>query len=75
MNMSKTLVITNDFPPRPGGIQTFVHGLIEGLDPNDVVVLSSKYKGWQEFDKKQKYPVFSHDTEMLLPTKAVGNHL
>ena len=74
MNMSKTLVITNDFPPRPGGIQTFVHGLIEGLDPNDVVVLSSKYKGWQEFDKAQKYPVFRHDTEMLLPTKAVGDH-
>jgi phosphatidylinositol alpha-1,6-mannosyltransferase len=74
MNMSKTLVITNDFPPRPGGIQTFVHGLIEGLDPNDVVVLSSKYKGWQEFDKAQKYPVFRHDTEMLLRTKAVGDH-
>jgi phosphatidylinositol alpha-1,6-mannosyltransferase len=74
MNMSKTLVITNDFPPRPGGIQTFVHGLIEGLDPNEVVVLSSKYKGWQEFDKAQKYPVFRHDTEMLLPTKAVGDH-
>jgi phosphatidylinositol alpha-1,6-mannosyltransferase len=49
--MSKTLVITNDFPPRPGGIQTFVHGLIEGLDPNEVVVLSSKYKDWQEFDR------------------------
>ena len=72
--MSKTLVITNDFPPRPGGIQTFVHGLIAGLDPKDVVVLSSKFKGWQEFDAQQLYPVFRHDTEMLLPTKAVGDH-
>jgi len=72
--MSKTLVITNDFPPRPGGIQTFVHGLIEGLDPQDVVVLTSKYKGWQDFDKQQKYPVIRHNTEILLPTKAVGDH-
>jgi len=72
--MAKTLVITNDFPPRPGGIQTFVHGLIEGLDPTDVVVLSSKFKGWQEFDKLQKYKVFRYDTEMLLPTPAVANY-
>jgi phosphatidylinositol alpha-1,6-mannosyltransferase len=72
--MAKTLVITNDFPPRPGGIQTFVHGLIEGLNPEEVVVLSSKFKGWQEFDKLQKYKVFRYDTEMLLPTPAVANY-
>lgn len=72
--MSKTLVITNDFPPRPGGIQTFVHGLLNGLNPDDVVVLTSKYKGWQDFDKVQKYKVFRYDTEMLLPTPAVTNY-
>ncbi len=71
--MSKTLVITNDFPPRPGGIQTFVHGLLDGLDPENVIVLTSKYKGWQDFDKLQKYKVFRYDTEMLLPTPAVTN--
>ncbi|MEY3469663.1 MAG: hypothetical protein RLZZ575_123, partial [Actinomycetota bacterium] len=72
--MSKTLVITNDFPPRPGGIQTFVHGLLEGIDPQEVIVLTSKYKGWQEFDKAQKYKVFRYDTEMLLPTPPVANY-
>ena len=25
--MPKVLVLTNDFPPRPGGIQFFVHAL------------------------------------------------
>ena len=40
--MSKTLVITNDFPPRPGGIQTFIHGLLQGLDASEVIVLTSK---------------------------------
>ena len=71
--MSKTLVITNDFPPRPGGIQTFIYGLVQGFDPDDVVVLTSKHTGWQEFDKQEKYPIFRHNTQMLLPTKAVGD--
>ncbi len=71
--MSKTLVITNDFPPRPGGIQTFIYGLVQGFDPDDVVVLTSKHTGWQEFDKQKKYPIFRHNTQMLLPTKAVGD--
>ena len=71
--MSKTLVITNYFPPRPGGIQTFIYGLVQGFDPDDVVVLTSKHTGWQEFDKQEKYPIFRHNTQMLLPTKAVGD--
>ncbi len=71
--MSKTLVITNDFPPRPGGIQTFIYGLVQGFDPDDVVVLTSKHTGWQEFDKQEKYPIFRHNTQILLPTKAVGD--
>ena len=71
--MSKTLVITNDFPPRPGGIQTFIYGLVQGFDTDDVVVLTSKHTGWQEFDKQEKYPIFRHNTQMLLPTKAVGD--
>ncbi|MDA3027032.1 MAG: glycosyltransferase family 4 protein [Actinomycetota bacterium] len=71
--MSKTFVITNDFPPRPGGIQTFIYGLVQGFDPDDVVVLTSKHTGWQEFDKQEKYPIFRHNTQMLLPTKAVGD--
>lgn len=71
--MSKILVITNDFPPRPGGIQTFIYGLVQGFDPDDVVVLTSKHTGWQEFDKQEKYPIFRHNTQMLLPTKAVGD--
>lgn len=25
--MTRTLVITNDFPPRRGGIETFVHAM------------------------------------------------
>ena len=32
------VLVTNDFPPRPGGIQSFLHGLVSRLPPDDVVV-------------------------------------
>ena len=49
--MARLLVVTNDFPPRPGGIQTFVHELVRRLDPADVVVYTSRWKGWEAFDR------------------------
>ncbi|HEY0718412.1 MAG TPA: alpha-(1-2)-phosphatidylinositol mannosyltransferase, partial [Streptosporangiaceae bacterium] len=36
--MRGTLIVTNDFPPRPGGIQSFVHGLASQLPPDQVAV-------------------------------------
>ena len=32
--MHKTLIVTNDFPPRPGGIQAFLHSMALRLDPD-----------------------------------------
>lgn len=69
--MSPVLVVTNDFPPRPGGIQTFVHELARRLDPADVVVYASRWRGWEEFDRAQPFPVVREDTGVLLPTPAV----
>jgi phosphatidylinositol alpha-1,6-mannosyltransferase len=69
--VTRTLVVTNDFPPRPGGIQTFVHELVRRLDPADVVVYASKWKGWEDFDREQPFEVVREDTSMLLPTPAV----
>jgi phosphatidylinositol alpha-1,6-mannosyltransferase len=69
--MSRVLVVTNDFPPRPGGIQTFVHELIRRLDPNNVVVYTSRWNGWEKFDAEQAFPVVREDTSVLLPTPHV----
>ncbi len=72
--MARILVVTNDFPPRPGGIQTFVHELVRRLDPADVVVYTSRWKGWEAFDREQPFEVVREDTSMLLPTPAVRRH-
>lgn len=70
----RLLVVTNDFPPRPGGIQSFVHGVVSRLPADRVVVLTSRWGDWAGFDATQPYPVVRHDTSMLLPTPAVRRH-
>ena len=71
-SMSRVLVVTNDFPPRPGGIQTFVHELVRRLPPQDVIVYTSRWKGWQEFDRSQGFEVIREDTSVLLPSPRVA---
>ncbi len=82
--MHKTLIVTNDFPPRPGGIQAFLHNMALRLDPGRIVVYASTWKRGHEgaeataaFDAEQPFTVVRDRTTMLLPTpgatrRAVG---
>ncbi|RBY85793.1 glycosyltransferase family 4 protein [Blastococcus sp. TF02A-30] len=70
--MSRTLVVTNDFPPRQGGIQTFVAALLERRPPDSLVVLASDHPGSAEHDAGLPYPVVRRPTGMLLPTRATA---
>jgi phosphatidylinositol alpha-1,6-mannosyltransferase len=67
-----TLLVTNDFPPRPGGIQQFVHNLAIRQAPGSLVVYCSDYRGSAEFDAVQPYDVIRENTSVLLPTPAVA---
>lgn len=75
--MHKTLIVTNDFPPRPGGIQAFLHNMALRLDPERLVVYASTWKRSREgveataaFDAEQPFTVVRDRTTMLLPTPA-----
>ncbi|HLM04799.1 MAG TPA: glycosyltransferase family 4 protein [Blastococcus sp.] len=70
--MTRTLVVTNDFPPRQGGIQTFVAALLARRPPGSVVVLASDAPGSAEHDAGLPYPVVRRPTGMLLPTRATA---
>jgi phosphatidyl-myo-inositol dimannoside synthase len=63
------LVVTNDFPPRQGGIETFVRSLCEELP--DVVVYTSRMAGAAQYDASLAFPVVRDRTSMLLPTARV----
>ncbi|MEU6994860.1 glycosyltransferase family 4 protein [Streptomyces sp. NPDC046465] len=76
--MHKTLIVTNDFPPRPGGIQAFLHNMALRLDPEQLVVYASTWKRGREgaeataaFDAEQPFKVVRDRTTMLLPTPRV----
>ncbi|MEV5526616.1 glycosyltransferase family 4 protein [Streptomyces prunicolor] len=75
--MRKTLIVTNDFPPRPGGIQAFLHNMALRLEPERLVVYASTWKRGREgaeataaFDAEQPFTVVRDATTMLLPTPA-----
>ncbi|MDQ1713961.1 MAG: phosphatidyl-myo-inositol dimannoside synthase, partial [Frankiaceae bacterium] len=67
----RTLVVTNDFPPRPGGIQQYVHALASRLPDGEVVVYAPKWKRDALFDSEQPFPVVRHPTSLMLPVPAV----
>ncbi|WP_019814040.1 glycosyltransferase family 4 protein [Saccharomonospora saliphila] len=73
--MRRTLLVTNDFPPRPGGIQSYLHSLVTRLPPEDLVVYAP---AWQqgpvadrEFDAEAAFEVVRHPTSLMLPTPDV----
>jgi phosphatidylinositol alpha-1,6-mannosyltransferase len=68
----RTLIVTNDFPPRPGGIQSFVHALAIRLPEDTVTVYAPAWKGAAEFDARQPFPVIRHPTSLMLPVPGVG---
>ena len=67
----RTLVVTNDFPPRPGGIQAYVHSLAVRQPEGEVVVYAPQWKGAAAFDAAQPFPVVRHPTSLMLPVPDV----
>ncbi|HEY3714975.1 MAG TPA: glycosyltransferase family 4 protein [Jatrophihabitantaceae bacterium] len=68
MSPRRTLIVTNDFPPRQGGIQSFVHEVAIRQPVGSVVVYASDHDGSGEFDAAQPFPVIRHPTGLLVPT-------
>ncbi|MFI5716604.1 glycosyltransferase family 4 protein [Nocardia sp. NPDC051750] len=71
--MARTLLVTNDFPPRPGGIQSYLHTFAGQLPPDDLVVYAPRWRGDSHlrFDAKQPFQVVRHPTPLMLPTPGV----
>jgi phosphatidyl-myo-inositol dimannoside synthase len=64
--MRRTLIVTNDFPPRRGGIQSFVHELALRLDPDQLTVYAPKWEGDAAFDAAQPFEVVRHPTSLMI---------
>lgn len=67
----RTLVITNDFPPRVGGIESFVLEMVRRMPPDQVVVHTARQPGDAEFDATLPFPVVRDCSRIMLPTPAI----
>jgi phosphatidylinositol alpha-1,6-mannosyltransferase len=63
----KHLLVTNDFPPKIGGIQSLLWEWWRRLPPDRFAVLTSPYAGADEFDAEQPFRVERVPEPVLLP--------
>jgi phosphatidylinositol alpha-1,6-mannosyltransferase len=67
----RILLVSNDFPPRPGGIQTYLHKLVLALPAGEIAVYAPAWPGAAAFDARLPFPVLRHPGSLMLPTPAV----
>ena len=63
----KHLLVTNDFPPKIGGIQSLLWEWWRRLPPESFAVLTSPYAGTAEFDAGEPYRIERTREPVLLP--------
>ncbi|MCV7195816.1 GDP-mannose-dependent alpha-(1-6)-phosphatidylinositol monomannoside mannosyltransferase [Mycobacterium angelicum] len=75
--MSRVLLVTNDFPPRRGGIQSYLGEFVDRLvqaGSHHVTVYAPKWKGAEAFDDAARgtgYRVVRHPSTLMLPGPTV----
>lgn len=62
------LLVTNDFPPKVGGIQSYLWELWRRLPPDSFMVLTSPHKAAADFDRNQDFEVVRTPEPVLLPS-------
>jgi len=66
-----SLLVTNDFPPKTGGIQSYLWELWRRLPPEHARVLTADHGGAAGFDSAQPFPVTRARQRVLLPSPGI----
>src|SRR5438874_8382335 len=69
------LLVTNDFPPKVGGIQSYLWELWRRLPPDEVTVLTTPYAGTAEWDAEQAIRVERTSERVLFPTPSLARRI
>jgi len=69
------LLVTNDFPPKVGGIQSYLWELWRRLPNESFAVLTTDHPEASGFDRQQPYRIERVDTAMLAPTPALARRI
>lgn len=70
--MRRTLLVSNDFPPRAGGIQSYLHELACRLPPDGLVAYVPDWPGAAASDAALPFPVVRHPGQLMLPVPDVA---
>jgi phosphatidylinositol alpha-1,6-mannosyltransferase len=76
--VSRVLLVTNDFPPRRGGIQSYLHDLVTRLTASGehtLTVYAPQWKDADEFDARAGYRVVRHPGTLMLPGPTVERRM
>ncbi len=69
------LLVTNDFPPKVGGIQSYLWELWRRLPPERVVVATTPHAGDREFDAGQPFRIVRLPDPVLLPHPGLARRI
>jgi phosphatidylinositol alpha-1,6-mannosyltransferase len=69
------LLVTNDFPPKHGGIQAYLWELWRRLPPDDVTVLTTPHPDARAWDAAQPFRVVRDRDRVLLPTPPLAQRI
>jgi phosphatidylinositol alpha-1,6-mannosyltransferase len=75
MDVPTTLVVTNDYPPRVGGIQRTLEALVDQLPPDRVSVFCPDWDEAETFDAAAPYRVLRQPERFLWPTPDVARRV
>jgi phosphatidylinositol alpha-1,6-mannosyltransferase len=75
VDVPRTLLVTNDYAPRVGGIQRTLEALVRQLPPERVAVLCPQHEDAAAFDEVAPYRVFRQPERFLWPTPDVGRRV
>jgi phosphatidylinositol alpha-1,6-mannosyltransferase len=76
--MSRILLVSNDFPPRRGGIQSYLQNLVDHLvaaGKHRLTVYAPNWKGADKFDRDAAYEVVRHPGTLMLPVPSVAGRM
>lgn len=65
------MLVSNDFPPRSGGIQAYLHQLALTLPAGKIAVYAPDWPGARPFDARLPFPVIRHPGTLMVPTPSV----
>ena len=76
--MTRILLVTNDFPPRRGGIQSYLEQFATRLvaaGEHELYVYAPNWKGAEDYDRAAPMPIVRHPGTLMVPEPGVDRRM